>query len=99
MTNIELTIGDYLIEGYLAPLNLSQNALARAINVPAGRINEIIKGSRKITIDTDLRLCKFFEKTEGFFLRIQEEIDRRKVKVDLQKELQHIPTYTQRFGA
>lgn len=98
MSNLELTTGEYLLEGYLEPLDLSQNALARAINVPAGRINEIIKGTRKITIDTDLRLCKFFEKSEGFFLRIQEEIERRKLKNSLEKELQHIPTYTERFG-
>jgi len=98
MSELELTMGEYLVEGYLEPLELSQNALARAINVPVGRINEIIRGTRKITIDTDLRLCKFFEKTDGFFLSIQEEIERRKLKINLAKELQHIPTYTERFG-
>ncbi len=45
--------------------------MARAINVPANRIHAIIRGERSITADTDLRLCKFFGLSEGYFLRLQ----------------------------
>lgn len=72
-----LTMGEFLTLEFLEPMNLSQNELARNIGVPSSRINAIIKGKAKITLDTDMRLCIFFEKTEGFFLRIQEDLDRR----------------------
>lgn len=93
-----LTIGEYLTIGYLEPMALSQNELARNIGVPSSRINSIIKGKTKITLDTDMRLCKFFEKTEGFFLGIQEEIDRRELKKKLEKELNHIIPYSKRYA-
>jgi addiction module HigA family antidote len=70
-----LDIGKYLTLGYLEQMSLSQNELARNLGVPSSRINSI--GHTKITLDTNLRLCKFFEKTEGFFLHVQEELDRR----------------------
>ena len=60
--------GEILKEEFLNELNMSQNALARAINVPANRIHAIIRGDRSITADTDLRLCKFFGLSEGYFL-------------------------------
>ena len=50
--------GQVLHESFMEPRKLSQNALARAIEVPPRRINEIILGKRRITADTDLRLCK-----------------------------------------
>ncbi len=63
--------GDILAEDLLAPLGLSQNALARAIGVPPRRINEIVHGKRAITADTDLRLSRYFGYREGFFFRLQ----------------------------
>lgn len=63
--------GEILKEEFLNELNMSQNALARAINVPANRIHAIVRGDRSITADTDLRLCKFFGLSEGYFLRLQ----------------------------
>lgn len=93
-----LSIGEYLTLGYLEPMGISQNQLARDIGVPSSRINSIIKGKTKITLDTDMRLCKFFEKTEGFFLSIQEEIDRRELKKKLEKELSHIVPYSKRYA-
>lgn len=89
MTNkyIESSMGSYLQDEFLTPLNLSQNGLAKALRVDAGRINEIINNKRKITADTDLRLCKYFSLTNGFFLRIQNRIDsmyaERKIKHEL----------------
>jgi addiction module HigA family antidote len=65
------TPGEVLGEEFLAPLGLSQNALARAIGVPPRRINEIVLGKRNVTADTDLRLARYFGMSDGFFLRLQ----------------------------
>ena len=64
-------IGEILKFEFLDELNMSQNALAKAIDVPANRIHAIVHGERSITADTDLRLCKFFGLSEGYFLRLQ----------------------------
>ena len=63
--------GDMLLEEFLKPLELSQNALARAIKVSPRRINEIVHGKRAVTADTDLRLCRYFGLHDGFFLGLQ----------------------------
>ena len=73
---------------------MSQNALAKAIEVPANRIHAIIKGERSITADTDLRLCKFFGLSEGYFLRLQLSHDLLDAKRDLFKKIAHIKPYT-----
>lgn len=81
--------GEILQEEFLEALGLSQNALAQAIGVPANRINEIIRGRRGITADTDLRLARFFKLSEGYWLRLQNTYDmmeaRRKVGKDIGK--------------
>ncbi|MBP1843811.1 addiction module HigA family antidote [Rhizobium petrolearium] len=56
-------------------MELSQNGLARAIDVPPRRINEIVLGKRAITADTDLRLARYFGISEGFFLGLQADYD------------------------
>ena len=71
------TVGEILLEEFLKPLELSQNALARAVGVPPRRINEIILGKRAVTADTDLRLTRYFKLSEGFFLRLQMSYDLR----------------------
>ena len=68
-------VGVILKEEFLAPLALSQNALARAVGVPPRRVNEIVLGKRSITADTDLRLARYFNLSEGFFLRLQNSYD------------------------
>lgn len=82
-------IGKILYEEFLEPLDLSQNALAKAIGVPANRINAIIKGQRGITADTDLRLAKYFGMSKGFFIGLQEDFElmltERKIKEELNK--------------
>ena len=65
------TPGEILLEEFLKPMGLSQNALARAIHVPPRRINEIVLGKRSVTADTDLRLARYFGMSEGFFLGLQ----------------------------
>ncbi len=65
------SVGEILSEEFLTPLGLSQSRLAREISVPPRRINEIILGKRIVTADTDLRLCRYFSMSDGFFLRLQ----------------------------
>jgi len=67
--------GEILKEEFLDPLGMSQNALARAIGVPPRRINEIVLGKRAVTADTDLRLARYFNMSEGFFLGLQASYD------------------------
>ena len=79
--------GEILLEEFLRPVELSQNALARAIGVAPRRINEIVLGKRAITADTDLRLARYFGMSEGFFLGLQSDYDllerRREISRDL----------------
>ena len=72
-----MTPGEILLEDYMTPMGLTQNALARAIGVPPRRINEIIHGRRAITLDTSLRLGRFFGQSLRFWLNIQTECDLR----------------------
>jgi addiction module HigA family antidote len=67
--------GEILMEEFLKPMDLSQTALARAIDVPPRRINEIVFGKRAITADTDLRLARYFKMSEGFFLGLQTDYE------------------------
>ena len=91
MANIDLpTLGEVLTEEFLEPLHLSQNALAIAIGVPCNRISGIVNGTRGMTADTDLRLTKYFGLSEGYFLRIQEQIELAKAKQALGDTLNKI---------
>ena len=62
--------GELLLEEFLKPMGLSQYRLAKAIGVPAQRISEIVAGKRAVTADTDLRLCRFFGLSNGYWLRM-----------------------------
>ncbi len=85
-----VTPGEILLEEFLKPMALSQNALGRAIRVPPRRINEIVLGQRAITADTDLRLARYFGMSEGFFLGLQTDYDLRAKKREIAKELSAI---------
>ena len=63
--------GEILMEEFLKPMGLSQNALARGIGVPPRRINEIVHGTRRVTADTALRLGRFFGMSAEFWLGLQ----------------------------
>ena len=67
--------GEILLEEYLKPLGISQNRLGRDLGVPAQRINEIIRGKRSITVDTALRLARYFDTTPQFWLNLQLHYD------------------------
>ncbi len=66
-----VTPGELLLEEFLKPMGISQYRLAKEIRVPAQRIGEIVAGNRAITADTDLRLCRFFGLSNGYWLRAQ----------------------------
>ena len=69
------TPGEILLEEFLRPLDMSQTALARALNVSPRRINEIVLGKRAVTADTDLRLARYFNMSEGFFIGLQTDYE------------------------
>ena len=66
-----VTPGELLLEEFLKPMGISQYRLAKEIGVPAQRIGDIVAGKRAITADTDLRLCRFFGLSNGYWLRAQ----------------------------
>ena len=67
--------GEILQDEFLEPLGLSQNALAQAIGVPSNRINELVRGRRGVSADTDLRLSRYFRLSNGYWLRLQNSHD------------------------
>lgn len=82
--------GEILKIEFLDELKLSQNALAKAIGVPPNRINAIVNGTRRITADTDLRLCKYFGLSEGFWLRLQNSYETLEAKRAIEKQVSKI---------
>src|SRR3970040_2787935 len=63
--------GEILLEEFLKPMGITQYRLAKETGVPAQRISDIVAGKRAITADTDLRLCRFFGLSNGYWLRAQ----------------------------
>jgi addiction module HigA family antidote len=82
--------GEILLEEFLKPMSLSQNALARAVHVAPRRINEIVLGKRDITADTDLRLARYFGLSEGFFLGLQMDFDLMQRRREIDRDLKMI---------
>lgn len=75
--NPPITPGEILLEEYLTPMGISQNAMARAIGVPPRAINEIVLGRRAITPTMSIRFGAFFAQSEGFWHGLQVECDFR----------------------
>ena len=67
--------GEILLEEFLQPLGVSQYQLAKAVDVPARRINEIVHGQRRISADTALRLARYFGTSERFWMNLQARYD------------------------
>ena len=82
--------GEILKQEFLDEIGMGQNQLARAIGVPGNRIHAIVNGTRDITADTDLRLCKFFRLSEGYFLRLQNAYDTMGAKRRISSEVARI---------
>ena len=90
--------GELLKEEFLDPMGISQYRLAKEIGVPAQRISEIVAGKRAITADTDLRLCRFFGLSSGYWLRAQVAHDTEVAGRELQDELQRITPWAGQKG-
>jgi addiction module HigA family antidote len=89
-----VTPGELLREEFLVPMGISQYRLAKEIGVPAQRIGEIVAGKRSITADTDLRLCRFFGLSKGYWLRAQAAHDTEIAEDALAKALDRIKPWS-----
>lgn len=80
--------GEILREDYLVPLNMSANALAKALNVPAPRINDIVRQRRGITADTAMRLARYFGGDARSWLNLQAAYDLRVAEIESAKRIE-----------
>ena len=80
--------GEVLLEEFLKPMNISQNKLGRDISVSPRRINEIVLAKRSITADTALRLGRYFNVSERFWLGLQDDYDLEEARRKLGDRLQ-----------
>jgi len=96
MRNLDpVTPGELLKEEFLDPMGISQYRLAKEIGVPAQRIGEIVAGNRSITADTDLRLCRFFGLSNGYWLRAQAAFDTEVAEEALAEQLKNIRPWSE----
>jgi len=91
-----VTPGEILLEEFLVPMGISQYRLAKEIGVPAQRISAIIAGKRAVTADTDLRLCRFFGLSSGYWLRAQAAHDTEVAERRLRPVLRNIKPWANR---
>lgn len=84
------TVGEILKEEFMDPHNISAYRLAKDIFVPVSRIQAILNGSRKITVDTSIRLGRYFGVSYNYFLNIQNDIDIKHVSEDMFDEINKI---------
>ncbi len=89
-----VTPGELLSEEYLKPMAISQYRVAKEIGVPAQRIGDIVAGKRAITADTDLRLCRFFGLSNGYWLRAQAAYDTEVAERQIGPRLANIKPWT-----
>jgi len=91
MAKIKLILpGEILEEEFLIPMGISPYKLAKDIKISATRVSEILKGKRRITIDTALRLSRYFGNSVEFWVGIQTDYEIRKAKKDLEHQLAQI---------
>ena len=89
-----ITPGELLLEEFLKPMGISQYRLAKEIDVPAQRIGDIVLGKRGISADTDLRLCRFFGLSNGYWLRAQAAYDTEVAERVISRELLKITPWS-----
>ena len=87
---VPVSPGEMLEEEFLTPLGMTKYRLAKSIGVPAQRIGDIISGKRGISADTDLRLCRLFGLSDGWWLRLQASYDTTVAKRKMAGELAKI---------
>ncbi len=85
--------GEVLLEEFMLPMEITAYRLSKSINIPQTRISEILKGKRRITADTALRLSKFFGNSAKFWLGLQDDYDIEEEKNNKQKEFDQIQTW------
>ena len=91
MKQIEIPkISEILKEEFMVPYHLSAYRLAKAIDVPVSRIQDLLHDRRKITAETSIKLGKYFGVSEQYFLNLQSDIDIRNAKLLLEEELTNI---------
>ena len=95
MKKIDMTItvpeiGEVLLEEFMEPNGISAYMLAKEIHVPVSRVQDILHGRRKVTADTSLRLAKYFGVSDKYFLNLQNDIDMRNLKEELNDEIDSI---------
>ena len=83
-------ISEILLEEFMQPLGISAYKLAKDINVPTSRIQDILKDKHKITVDTSLRLARYFNVSDKYFLNLQNDIDIRNTLLKMNNELNNI---------
>jgi len=86
-----ITPGEILLEEFLMPLNISQYKLSKDLNIPQTRISEIVKGNRRISADTAVRLSTYFGNSAKFWLGLQDDYDIENELQEKSKELESIP--------
>lgn len=89
-----VTPGELLWEEFMVPMGLSRYRLAKEAGVPAQRIGDIVAGKRTVTADTDLRLCRFFGLSDGYWLRAQAAHDIEVARAQMTDELKRITPWT-----
>jgi addiction module HigA family antidote len=85
--------GEILSEEFLVPLQISAYRLSKDIGIPQTRISEIIRGNRRITADTALRLSKYFGNSPKFWLGLQDDFDIEEEQIGKERELNAIKQY------
>ena len=95
MSEANITPGEILLEEYLKPMGISQNAMARALGVPPRAINEIVLGKRSITPTMSIRFGAFFGQSDNFWRGIQTECDFRKLAKERDKLVKGIQPASQ----
>ena len=88
------TVGEILREEFMEPMGISAYKLAQEIFVPTSRVQDILHDRRKITVDTSLRLGKYFGVSDDYFIKIQNDIDIRNTKAEIKEEIEKIVTVT-----
>ena len=82
--------GEILKEEFLGPFGISAYKLSKELKIPQTRISQIIKGKRRITADTALRLSEFFGNSPQFWMGIQDDYDLEEERIRIDEELKHI---------
>ncbi|MDY0289158.1 MAG: HigA family addiction module antitoxin [Sphaerochaeta sp.] len=93
-----LTVGEFLKEEFMIPLGLSAYKLAKDINVPVSRIQEILANKRKLSMDSALRLAHYFGTSDQYCIDLQTKVSLEREKLALKKEIDSLPTYEESIG-